>query len=154
MGAAFPGKPERVLFSHLAPGADVAVHDPPFGAPGSKIELLPSGVYRRVIDTRGMRGGRGWWYFSSEDDANPADLQRARVGQFEVRDVPRALLERDVTATHSSSQVVRSVGAVEQPRAATGYELLGRSARCESEKTLLWLLGIKVAVGLAVWAAS
>lgn len=90
--ARFPGNPQRILFSYLAPGAWSAVRDLAFGEPGSKIERVDDGTYRRLVDTRGMRSGQGWWYFSSENDPDPLAGQRARVGRFTVRYAPRALV--------------------------------------------------------------
>lgn len=91
VNARFPNEPTNVFFSFLAPQSDVAVHDPGIGKDESQIKR-EGDLCHYSIDTRGMRGGLGWWYFVSED-SDPTK-RRAKVGRFIVRDVPRALLDR------------------------------------------------------------
>lgn len=78
----------------MPPQAQKAVHDPGFDAPDTLIKCEAPNLYYYTIDTRGMRGGIGWWYFYSEDD--DYTKRRAKVGKFDVTDVPRALVDRDV----------------------------------------------------------
>lgn len=155
VGAKFNGDPERVLFSYLPPGSNVAVHDPGFGKPGSRLERLVPTVYRYVIDTRKMQGGLGWWHFSSEDDKNPVTLQRAKLGKFVVRDAPAALFDHEPKMPIIAGAPIPL--PVEQPRVASGYSLLGASVEPLSprgKKWMWWLLGIKAAVTVAVLASS
>lgn len=94
INARFPGSPKKILFSHLPPQTKDAVHDPGFGASGTLIKLDAPDLYYYIVDTRGMCGGLGWWYFYSEDD--DYTKRRAKVGKFVVTDVPQALVDRSI----------------------------------------------------------
>jgi len=80
------------LFSFLPPQTEVATHDPGFSAPATLLKRDAPDLYHYNIDTRGMRGGVGWWYFYSEDD--DVTKRRAKVGKFVVTDAPRSLIDR------------------------------------------------------------
>jgi hypothetical protein len=136
----FPGSPQRVLFSYVAPGAGAAVHDPGAGEPGSRINVIGD-KYHYAINTRGMNGGVGEWYFVSEDQ----DLRkcRAKAGEFHVRKVSRALLDRDVP-----------VEARVPDRFANRFDMLGaRSVGGGVEEKIQFPVG-KVAAGVAVGFAA
>jgi hypothetical protein len=134
VNARFPDSPETVLFSYLAPHSDVAVHDPGLGDPESKIER-EGDLYYYTIDTRGMSGGLGWWYFVSEDP--DVKKRRAKVGKFTVRSVPRALLERNAPAATPAALGEDS-----------GLDLLGCDETDEDHSKHV-MIGLGVAVGLA-----
>jgi hypothetical protein len=127
-----------VLFSYLPPGGDAAVHDPGAGAVGTHIKRDEgSDLYHYSIDTRMMRGGLGWWHFVSED-ADPSK-RRAKVGKFTVRDVPRALLEREKPAVHWTVPVPED----------HGFDMLGAlpdGAEPQDDRALIGV-GIGVAIG-------
>jgi hypothetical protein len=91
INARFPGDPSSVRFSFLSPQSKQATHDPGAHEVDSKIENSGD-LYYYSIDTRGMRGGLGWWYFVS-DDEDPSK-RRAKVGRFIVRDVPMELIAK------------------------------------------------------------
>ena len=143
--ATFRGDPERVLFSHLAPGEKRAVHDPGYGRAGSRIQRLDEGRYQVLVDTRGMRGGVGWYYLQTEDDARPLELQRSKIGQFEVRDVPAALLDRRGGPPASESDYLR------------GCDVLGVEPAADPSASFKKFLGSRAgkrtAVGVAIAAA-
>ena len=139
VNAHFPGEPANVLFSYLAPGADKAYHD--LGVNDISTKIVRDGnLYSFWIDTHGMQGGKGWWYFYSEDD--DLSKRRAKVGIFIVNDVPRALLDR------SSPPPTSLVGEI----ADDGLSLLGADAPDDAPapKALLVAAGIGLALGLAL----
>ena len=138
VNAHFPGEP-NVLFSYLAPGADKAYHD--LGVNDISTKIVRDGnLYSFWIDTHGMQGGKGWWYFYSEDD--DLSKRRAKVGIFIVNDVPRALLDR------SSPPSTSLVGEIVDD----GLSLLGADASDDAPapKALLVAAGIGLALGLAL----
>lgn len=90
--ARFPDFPDDVFFSFMPPNSNKAVHDPGAGKPGSRIKQNGD-LYSFALDTSLMEGGLGWWYFQSKD--RDPSKGRAKVGRFVVRDVPRALIDRD-----------------------------------------------------------
>ena len=149
-----PGQPIKITawfpnfpptFSHMAPGADVAVHDPGFGQPGSKVETLGGGVYRGTVDTRGMMGGEGWWYLTN-NTKDVAD-QRAKLGRFTVREHPRALVDRSWTAPIpvATSNYLIGLDALSAP-----YEALAMVGTPKVPKAVWWLVaGVLLGVVLA-----
>jgi len=136
--ARFPGEPANVLFSYLAPESNIAVHDPGSAEIGTTIIRADDDRYAYWIDTARMRGGKGWWYFYSEDPDR--SKRRAKVGTFIVRNTPRALIERPVRAPALSA-----VGS------DSGLYLLGADAPNDAPSNTKVLVG--VAVGLAVGLA-
>lgn len=90
--ARFPGDPKNVLFSFLPPNSKTVTHDPGCATAHTKISRNGD-HYSYFIDTAGMFGGQGWWYFYSEDPYY--EKRRAKVGTFIVRDVPRELIDRN-----------------------------------------------------------
>lgn len=109
INARFPDGPASVQFSFLPPRCKKAIHDAGAYALGSMIENSGD-LYRYNIDTSGMRGGLGWWYFSS-DDPDPGK-RRAKIGKFFVRDVPQALFEQR-TIMGSSGRGLDLLGATD-----------------------------------------
>lgn len=136
VNARFPNAPEKILFSYLPPNSDAAVHDPGVDMPGTEIQREGAGdLFFYSIDTRGMHGGLGWWYFVSEDD--DASKRRAKVGKFLVRDVPRALTDRSYARP----------AAADRAYEADGFDLLGAVDSSEPEMP-------RGLVGAAIGAAA
>jgi len=127
------------LFSYLAPGADKAYHD--LGVHDISTKIVRDGnLYSFWIDTHGMQGGKGWWYFYSEDD--DLSKRRAKVGIFIVNDVPRALLDRSSPAPSPTL-----IGGDE-----SGLLLLGADVddNASNHAPVLVGVGVGLALGLAL----
>lgn len=136
VNARFPNKPTKILFSYLPPHSDDAVHDPGAGEVSSQIQRDgDDDIYHYNIDTRGMRGGLGWWYFVSED-ADPSK-RRAKVGRFIVRDVPAALVNRNYEVALDSEP--------------SGFDLLGAELATDDDSSVSpVLIGVGVVIGAAL----
>lgn len=140
INAHFPNEPANILFSFLAPGAAKAHHDLGIHDISSKI-IRDGNLYSFWIDTQGMQGGEGWWYFFSQD--SDLSKRRAKVGTFIVNYVPVALLDRSTPET-----AVTLIGGYDDD----GLSLLGAEAHDDAANhgRILVAAGVGLVIGLAL----
>ena len=140
INARFIGNPARVAFACLAPRTKKALFDPGVNMPGSTIRQ-DGDLFYIYIDTRGMRGGLGWWRFYSEDP----DIAKckAKVGRFIINETPLALYE----TPPQGESFLGGLGGLE------ALDLLGANGDDDhkvADAVVLTTVGIATAVGITM----